>query len=89
MSAPVGESGGPVAITGAGVLTPLGDNLESLREALRGGKSAVGPVEALGGAGGASIRDFDASRYAAIRGLRLYNIATKLGVCAVKLASCS
>jgi len=76
----------PVAVTGAAVLTPLGDTLDGLAAALAAGRSAVEPAQELGGAGLAAIADFEATRYANVRGLRLYNRPTRLGICAAKLA---
>lgn len=77
---------GPVAITGVGVLTPLGDSLESLETSLRAGKVAVKAVAELEGAAAARIADFEATRYANVRGLRLYSRPTRLGICASRLA---
>ncbi|HTN53495.1 MAG TPA: beta-ketoacyl synthase N-terminal-like domain-containing protein [Anaeromyxobacter sp.] len=76
-----------VAITGLGVLTPLADRPEALAAALLEGRSAIAPAAELGGAGLSRMADdFDPARYANIRGLRLYSRATKLGICAVRLA---
>ena len=79
-------SHGPVAITGVGVLTPLGDSVESLEAALRAGRVAVEAVADLEGAAAARIADFEATRYANVRGLRLYSRPTRLGICASRLA---
>ena len=84
MSAGVGSA--PVAITGTAVLTPLGDSPDALSESLRAGRTAVAPTAELGGAAAAAIADFEATRYANVRGLRLYNRPTRLGICAAKLA---
>jgi len=75
-----------VAITGMGILTPLGDALEPLETALREGRVAVEPAADLDGAPAARIADFDATRYANVRGLRLYNRPTRLGICTSRLA---
>ncbi len=75
-----------IAVTGVGVLTPLGDSPESLAEALRAGRSAIEPLAEIGGAGASRMTDFEATRYANVRGLRLYSRATRFGVCASKLA---
>ncbi len=72
----------PVAITGVGVLTPLGDSPGAVFAALMEGRSAVGE----GGAKLAEIRDFEATKYANIRGMRMYNRTTRLAICAAKLA---
>ena len=75
-----------IAVTGVGVLTPLGDSLDAVAAALAAGRSAVEPDADLPGAGAARLKDFDATRYANVRGLRLYGRPTRLGICAVKLA---
>lgn len=76
----------PVAITGMAVITPLGDTLASLAEALCAGRSAVTSVAEPAGAGGALLSGFDPGRYAKVRGMRLYSRATQLGICAARLA---
>jgi 3-oxoacyl-[acyl-carrier-protein] synthase II len=75
-----------IAITGLGVLTPLGDSPASLAEALRAGRRAIEAAPDLGGSGQSRMNDFEATRYANIRGMRIYNRATRLGICATKLA---
>jgi len=75
-----------IAVTGVGVLTPLGDTLEAVASALATGRSAVEPDAELAGTGMARLKDFDATRYANVRGLRLYSRPTRLAICAVKLA---
>jgi len=79
-------SSSPVVITGVGVLTPLGDKLAAVSGALRAGRHAIDTGADLGGAGESRINDFDATRYANIRGMRIYNRMTRLGICATKLA---
>jgi 3-oxoacyl-[acyl-carrier-protein] synthase II len=75
-----------IAITGASVLTPLGDSPDALHAALCEGQVALRPSSDFGGIGLASIRDFEATRYANIRGMRMYNRTTRLGICAAQLA---
>ncbi len=75
-----------IAITGMGILTPLGDAIGPLDEALQSGRVAVEAAADLDGAPAARIADFDATRYANVRGLRLYNRPTRLGICASRLA---
>lgn len=75
-----------IAITGLGILTPLGDAIGPLEEALHTGRVAVHAEADLDGAPAARIRDFEATRYANVRGLRLYNRPTRLGICASRLA---
>lgn len=72
----------PIVISGVGLLTPLGDSLAVLSSELRSGHTAFRegqPREAR-------IEDFDAARYAAVRGMRVYNRTTQLAICAVKRA---
>jgi 3-oxoacyl-[acyl-carrier-protein] synthase II len=76
----------PVAITGIGVITPLGDSPSALAEALLAGRSAVIPVPDPDGAVAAPLPDFDANRYARVRGMRIYSRATRLAMCATQLA---
>jgi act minimal PKS ketosynthase (KS/KS alpha) len=75
-----------IAITGIGVLTPLGDSLASLVASLHEGRRAVAPAAELDGAGESRIADFEATRYTNVRGMRIYNRTTRLGICAAKLA---
>lgn len=74
------------AITGAGVLSPLGDSIIGLGAALRKGKSNVAPDSDFGGAQVSRLRDFDPARYAKVRGMRVYARATQLEICAAQLA---
>jgi 3-oxoacyl-(acyl-carrier-protein) synthase len=75
-----------VAVTGIGLLTPLGDRVAAVHQAVCDGRCAVRPSTTVEGAGVACIEDFDASRYARVRGMRLFNRTTLLGLCAAKLA---
>lgn len=75
-----------IAVSGIGLLTPLGDTLGAFAEALYEGRHSVTNSQELAGVGESRIVDFDASRYATIRGMRVYNRTTRLGICAVKLA---
>jgi 3-oxoacyl-(acyl-carrier-protein) synthase len=75
-----------VAVTGVGVLTPIGDNLVSFGESWRAGRRTIVDGEQVPGVGLSTIADFDAAQYAKVRGLRLYNRTTRLGICAAKLA---
>jgi 3-oxoacyl-(acyl-carrier-protein) synthase len=74
-----------VVISGAAVLTPLADTLERLGSRLREGQCAL-PAGAAPPLPEITIADFDASRYAAVRGMRVYNRTTQLAICAVKRA---
>ena len=75
-----------IAVTGIGVLTPLGDTVASLMEALGAGRSSVATLSGPAAVAGSALQDFDASRYASVRGMRIYNRATRLGICATRLA---
>jgi len=77
-----------IAITGVGVLTPLGDSVASLFEALQAGRRSIEPAPEpeLAGVLESRIADFDAVRYANVRGMRIYNRTTRLGISAVRLA---
>jgi len=75
-----------VAVTGLGVISPLGDQLDPVLAALRAGKGALSPLPGLGGAAAAAVPDFDASRYATIRGLRLYGRPIRMAISAAQLA---
>jgi 3-oxoacyl-[acyl-carrier-protein] synthase II len=75
-----------VAMTGVGVLTPLADDLAALGAALRAGRRTITPAAELPDVGEARIADFEATKYANVRGMRLYNRTTRLGICAARLA---
>jgi 3-oxoacyl-[acyl-carrier-protein] synthase II len=81
-----GPAAQPIAITGVGLITPLGDDLDKVGEALCSGRRAVVASADIAGAGEAHIPDFDSARYATIRGMRMYNRTTRLGICAAQLA---
>jgi 3-oxoacyl-[acyl-carrier-protein] synthase II len=79
-------TGSTVAITGIGILTPLGDELGSIGAALAEGRRSIGPAVDLPEVGESRFAEFEATRYANVRGMRLYNRTTRLGICATKLA---
>jgi 3-oxoacyl-[acyl-carrier-protein] synthase II len=81
-----GPAGASIVVTGMGVLTPLGDDLASFAEALRSRRRSIEVAAELDGAGQSRMNDFEATRYANIRGMRIYNRTTRLGICAAKLA---
>jgi 3-oxoacyl-[acyl-carrier-protein] synthase II len=85
-TARLGHDDSVIGITGLGVLTPLGDDPAPLAQALLAGRRCVDAVPELGGAGESQIHGFEATRYANIRGMRMYNRMTQLGICAAKLA---
>jgi 3-oxoacyl-[acyl-carrier-protein] synthase II len=77
---------GAIVVTGAGVLTPLGDSPNVVLAALREGRTALAPSADLGGVALAVIADFEATKYTNVRGLRMYNRTTRMAICAAKLA---
>ena len=85
MSQPQAD-GTAVVVTGVSVLTPLADQLDALTQALCEGRNAIEPASESPAAGEARLRDFDAARYATVRGMRVYHRTTQLGICAAKLA---
>jgi len=76
----------PVAVTGYSVLTPLGDSVAALVAALRSGRSSVAADADFETACTSRLLDFDPTRYAKVRGMRVYPRATQLEICAVALA---
>lgn len=75
-----------IVISGVGVITPLGDTFESLLSALHEGLGCVVPKPESGNLNEARIAQFDATRYANVRGMRVYNRTTQLAICAAKRA---
>jgi 3-oxoacyl-(acyl-carrier-protein) synthase len=76
----------PVAITGAAVITPLGDSPAALAQALLDGQSKIAPMTNFPGVWASRLEDFDATRYANVRGMRVYNRASRMGISATRLA---
>jgi 3-oxoacyl-(acyl-carrier-protein) synthase len=75
-----------IAVTGIGVITPLGDNLAALSDAFAHGCSSIGALPEFPSAAASRLIDFDFLRYANIRGMRVYNRPSRLGICATRLA---
>lgn len=75
-----------IVVTGVGIVTPLGDAPSEVFEALKAGRRCVRPGQELAAVGESRIDDFDATRYANVRGLRLYGRTTRLGISVAKLA---
>ncbi|HTP30421.1 MAG TPA: beta-ketoacyl synthase N-terminal-like domain-containing protein [Anaeromyxobacteraceae bacterium] len=75
----------PIAVTGASVLTALGNSIDALQAALRAGRTSVPRVSNVD-AVETRIAGFDATQFVNVRGLRLYNRPTQLAICAAKLA---
>jgi 3-oxoacyl-(acyl-carrier-protein) synthase len=79
-------SAGGVAITGVGILTPLGDALDAVGAALVEGRRSVVAALDVPDVGESRFAEFEATKYANVRGMRLYNRTTRLAICATKLA---
>jgi len=81
-----------VVITGVGVLSPLGNDLESTWAGLKAGKSGVGPITLLDTEGYSSkiageVRDFNAAQYFSNpKDARRCDRYTQFGVAASKMA---
>ncbi len=75
----------PIAVTGVGILTPLADDLAKLAAALNAGQASV-VSDDRGGPAASRLREFDARRYANVRGMRIYARNTQLQICAAQLA---
>lgn len=80
-----------VVITGAGVISSLGDSLESLHTALCEGRSGLCPVERFDTEGlscwlGGEIKDFDAQKYLGNKNLRPLDRTSQLATSAAGLA---
>jgi len=83
--------GNRVVITGAGVISPLGDSPARLHDSLGRGLSAIKPIklfstEGLGCPLGGEIADFDATKYLGQRNLRPLDRTSRLVASAAQLA---
>src|ERR1051326_337900 len=79
-----------VVITGAGVVSSLGDTPAELHAALCGGRSAISPVElfdtrGLGCPLGGEVKGFDAQKYLGKRNLRPLDRTSRLVASAAQL----
>ncbi len=83
-SAPDESAVRAVGVTGVGLLTPLGEDLPALAAALNAGRSSVRVRE--DGRMRSLIAEFDARKYANVRGMRVYARNTQLQICAAQLA---
>jgi 3-oxoacyl-[acyl-carrier-protein] synthase II len=80
-----------VVITGAGVISSLGDSLDSLQAALREGRSGLYPVERFDTEGlscwlGGEIKNFNAQKYLGNKNLRPLDRTSQLATSAAALA---
>ena len=73
---------GSIAITGSGLITPLGDDLKLVMERMREGQSVLTHATSPN----VAIPNFEATRYASVRGMRAYSRTTQLGIAAAALA---
>ena len=80
------DASSAIAVTGMGVITPLGDSPVALAEALAAGRTSIADLPEPSPASASRLIDFEATRYANIRGMRVYNRASRLGICATRLA---
>lgn len=76
-----------VVVTGLGMLTPLGNTVESSWQAALAGKSGIGPIEhmdvsAFGTRFGGSIRDFDIEPYMSAKEARKLDLFIQYGIAA-------
>lgn len=83
--------GNRVVITGAGVVSPLGDSPAHLHDSLCRGISAIKPIKLFSTAGlgcplGGEISDFDATKYLGQRNLRPLDRTSRLVASAAQLA---
>ncbi len=80
-----------VAITGLGVIGPLGHNTGDYWSALRAGQCGIGPIEGIDRRllrfpNGAEVRGYDASRYFEARDLNLLDKFAQFGAIAAREA---
>ncbi len=86
------SGGRTVVITGVGLVSPLGNSAPELWQALRAGRSGIGPVphlalDAYRTRVGGAVRDFQPRQYIADgKSLKLMTRPVRLGVAAVELA---
>jgi 3-oxoacyl-(acyl-carrier-protein) synthase len=66
--------------------TPFGVGLEALMAGLDAGRVGVTPAEGSPDVGVAKIENFDSSKHANVRGMRVYARATQLEICAATVA---
>jgi 3-oxoacyl-(acyl-carrier-protein) synthase len=75
-----------VAITGVSSFTPFGVGVDALLAGLDAGQVGVTALEGSPEVGVAKIENFDSSKHANVRGMRVYARATQLEICAAALA---
>ncbi len=80
-----------VVVTGIGLLSPLGDELGAVHEALLGGQSGIGPIELFDSSllttqVGGEIRPFEPERYLGDRNLRPLDRTSRLLISAATRA---
>ena len=80
-----------VVVTGAGVVSPLGDSPAALHGALCRGETGLGPLAAFAADGlpcrrASKVRDFDPARYLGKANFRPLDRTSQLAMVAAKLA---
>lgn len=80
-----------VVITGMGAVTPLGNSWPATWDALRNGRSGVGPITAFDASGfptriAAEVKGFDAAAYLPVKRLNRSSRASQLAVAAAREA---
>lgn len=76
-----------VVVTGLGLITPLGNDVDSCWDALKNGKSGIAPIEHFDVSDfstrfGGSIKDFDCSQYMEAKEARRMDIFMQYGIAA-------
>lgn len=76
-----------VVVTGLGVLSPLGNTVESTWQGIVAGQSGIGPIESLDPSAytthfGGAIRDFDITGYMPAKDARRMDLFIQYGVAA-------
>ena len=71
-----GGVAGSVAITGVGILTPLGDELGAVGAALVEGRRSLVAALDVPDVGESRFAEFEATKYANVRGMQLPGVGT-------------
>lgn len=80
-----------IVLTGVGAVTPVGNNIKDLWEALVEGRTGVGPLTAFDASRfpsriAAEVKNFDASKYMTMKQERRFDIFVKFAIVAAKQA---
>ena len=76
-----------VVVTGLGLVTPVGNDVETTWRNILVGRSGIGPIESFDVSAystriGGSIKDLDVSRYMEIKDARRMDLFMQYGLCA-------